>query len=223
MCSVSLYLIGFAETLVNNLDEMANFSIFNDPVMDVRIWSNVMLCFVLILAIVGLKYVIKANMLLLVLIVAAIVLLFVGSTYREYTNDEYTNPDYDPTCIAANCAEEFISKVVITPKGWTNGNLGSNMGSSYESGEDFWSVLSIFFPAVTGIMAGANISGDLRDPSKDIPKGTLWAIGVSTVVYMLMAVMVGAVTVRYELINNTLVMSYICVTEYLILLGIYAD
>jgi len=38
----------------------------------------------------------------------------------------------------------------------------------------------------------------------------------------LMAVMVGAVTVRYELINNTLVMSYICVTEYLILLGIYA-
>merc|ERR1719242_130462 len=98
MCSVSLYLIGFAETLVNNLDEMANFSIFDDPVMDVRIWSNVVLCFVLLLAIVGLKYVIKANLGLLVFIVIAILLLFVGSTYQEYTSNVYPNPDYDPNC-----------------------------------------------------------------------------------------------------------------------------
>merc|ERR1719334_2470461 len=202
MCSVSLYLIGFSETLVSNLDEYAGFQIFDDPVMDVRIWSNVVLCFVLILAIVGLKYVIKANLGLLVFIVCAITLFFTGSFYKEVDGDD--------------------GEVVISPKNWSNGNFATNLGPGYSDGYDFWGVLAIFFPAVTGIMAGANISGDLRNPSSDIPKGTLSAIGVSTVVYMAMAVFVGAVTVRSELISNELVMSLICVWEYIVLIGIYA-
>ena len=128
---------------------------------------------------------IKANLGLLLFIVIAITLLFVGSTYKEYTSDVYPNPDYNPDCtnslldvnISSTkvCEPEFISKVVITPQGWTNGNFGDNLGAGYTGGEDFWSVLAIFFPAVTGIMAGANISGDLKNPSSDIPKGTLFS------------------------------------------------
>eukprot|EP00486_Rosalina_sp_Unknown_P013729 CAMPEP_0201592910 /NCGR_PEP_ID=MMETSP0190_2-20130828/190665_1 /ASSEMBLY_ACC=CAM_ASM_000263 /TAXON_ID=37353 /ORGANISM="Rosalina sp." /LENGTH=351 /DNA_ID=CAMNT_0048051875 /DNA_START=61 /DNA_END=1113 /DNA_ORIENTATION=+ len=38
MCACSLYLIGFAETMVKNLDEYLDFHIFSDPVNDVRIW-----------------------------------------------------------------------------------------------------------------------------------------------------------------------------------------
>ena len=49
----------------------------------------------------------------------------------------------------------------------------------------FASVFAVFFPAVTGIMAGVGMSGDLRDPRHAIPKGTMWAIGVGFLVYML--------------------------------------
>lgn len=61
---------------------------------------------------------------------------------------------------------------------------------------DFFSVFSIFFPAATGILAGANISGDLKDPQKSIPKGTLLAIFLTTLSYLGMAVMAGAVMAR---------------------------
>ena len=178
MIACSMYLIGFAETLVDQLSTEAGFQIFEDPVMDVRIWSNLVLCLVLFLAIVGLQIVIKANLGLLAFLVGAIFLLFVGSTYRTYTNDEFPNPDYDANCINIDsCEPQYISKVVVTPEGWSNGNFADNLVGDY-SGEcgigkqcNFWSVLAIFFPAVTGIMAGANISGDLKNPSSDIPKG----------------------------------------------------
>ena len=53
-----------------------------------------------------------------------------------------------------------------------------------EGGASFAVVFAVFFPAVTGIMAGVSMSGDLKDARRGIPKGTLLAIAVGFVIYM---------------------------------------
>ncbi len=48
----------------------------------------------------------------------------------------------------------------------------------------FWVVLAVFFPAVTGILSGVGMSGDLRNPGKAIPQGTLGAVLAGYAIYM---------------------------------------
>lgn len=48
----------------------------------------------------------------------------------------------------------------------------------------FWVVLAVFFPAVTGILSGVGMSGDLRNPGKAIPRGTLGAVLAGYAIYM---------------------------------------
>jgi amino acid transporter len=72
-------------------------------------------------------------------------------------------------------------------------------------GANFWTVFAVFFPAVTGIMAGVSLSGDLRRPSKAIPKGTIAAVLVGFVVYMVVPFVLAASATPAELVSNNLI------------------
>ncbi len=74
------------------------------------------------------------------------------------------------------------------------------------SGSSFWIVFAVFFPAATGIMAGANMSGELKEPKRSIPIGTLWAIGVSFVIYMGLAFWISRSATETELVSNYYIM-----------------
>ena len=74
------------------------------------------------------------------------------------------------------------------------------------SGTSFWAVFAVFFPASTGIMAGANMSGDLKNPRRSIPIGTMSAIGLSLVVYLALAYWLARVASPDQLVENYTIM-----------------
>lgn len=93
---------------------------------------------------------------------------------------------------------------------------------NYTEGFSFWQVFAIFFPAVTGITVGASMSGDLKDPAKSIPRGTLGAILITALVYITTIVWLSLHATPDELIANNLIMQEIARWPFFILLGVWS-
>lgn len=68
---------------------------------------------------------------------------------------------------------------------------------------NFWETFAVFFPAVTGIMVGISMSGSLRDPRKNIPVGTLSAIGLTMAIYLSLAYWLSRIAPPEELLANS--------------------
>lgn len=100
--------------------------------------------------------------------------------------------------------------------------LQTNLSPNYLEGESLFTMFALFFPAVTGIMAGANMSGDLSNPSKSIPSGTLGAVFATAIVYLSLAVLLGAVRPHEDLVSNNMIMNEIAVWPIVIVAGVFA-
>lgn len=94
--------------------------------------------------------------------------------------------------------------------GYSTKNFADNWKPAFQNGETFMTVFGVFFPSVTGILAGTSITGDLRDPSSAIPKGTIIAILFTSASYFVVGWPSVAVTLRHAsgnisdlLLNNT--------------------
>src|SRR6056297_1856584 len=94
-------------------------------------------------------------------------------------------------------------------------------GAADRHSEGFWVVFAVFFPAVTGIMAGVNMSGDLRNPNRAIPVGTLAAVGVGYVVYMVLPIVLTLRADAQSLIDDPLIMRRLALWGDAILLGVW--
>jgi solute carrier family 12 sodium/potassium/chloride transporter 2 len=77
----------------------------------------------------------------------------------------------------------------------------SQLIGDYRSG-GFWQIFAVFFPAVTGILAGVNMSGDLKDPRRSIPIGTMSAIVLTMVIYIMLTYWFSRIASPEALVEN---------------------
>ncbi|MGE0280498.1 MAG: amino acid permease [Rhizobiaceae bacterium] len=104
---------------------------------------------------------------------------------------------------------------------WSPTTLRENIGPLH-GWESFWIAFAIFFPAVTGFTQGVNMSGDLADPGRSIPRGTALAVGLSLVIYLGAAVLLAAALPRVELMTDNAAMKQVSAFSGLIDAGIVA-
>ena len=89
----------------------------------------------------------------------------------------------------------------------------------------FWKVFAIYFPAVTGIMAGVNMSGDLKNPARSIPLGTLAAVMVGFIIYAIQIILCGGAQSRDLLLNasfETLCDQALFNAGFIVVAGVFA-
>jgi amino acid transporter len=90
--------------------------------------------------------------------------------------------------------------------------------------DQFFVVFAVVFPAFTGMTAGVGLSGELRKPSRSIPRGTLWATLSGFVIYVFVVYKLAVSASPDDLMNNQLIMSQIALGGALIIpLGLGAS
>lgn len=97
-----------------------------------------------------------------------------------------------------------------------------DLTAAVASPDDFALVFAICFPAFTGMTAGVGLSGDLKDPRKSIPLGTLAATVVGLVVYMLIVLKLHLSASPEDLAADPLIMRKIALWEPIIPIGLAA-
>lgn len=85
----------------------------------------------------------------------------------------------------------------------------------------FWSIFAIFFPAMTGVESSVSLSGDLRNPSKSLPLGTITAIITGFLLYAGIAIFLYFRVPLDRLITDPLVMQDLASIPPLIIVGIW--
>lgn len=97
-----------------------------------------------------------------------------------------------------------------------------NFNRTISDRDGFFYVFTIVFPAFTGLIAGLGLSGDLRNPSKSIPKGTLGATIAGFIIYIFVAYKLVTSASPEDLASNPLIMEKIALWGPIIPIGLAA-
>ncbi|XP_068595141.1 solute carrier family 12 member 3 [Brachionichthys hirsutus] len=180
--AVAMHTVGFAETVTDIMRE--NGAVMVDRSNDIRIIGIITVTCLLAVSLAGMAWESKAQILFFLVIMVSFASFIVGTIIPA-------SPQKQSKGFFSYKADIFAANFVPC---W-RGREGS-----------FFGMFSIFFPSATGILAGANISGDLRNPTVAIPRGTLMAIFWTTISYLIISATVGSCVVRDAsgLLNDTL-------------------
>ncbi len=119
------------------------------------------------------------------------------------------------TILAASLVMFFLGRPENVP-------AGIDLLAKVENPDEFFVVFAIIFPAFTGMTAGVGLSGDLRNPRKSIPLGTMLATVVGMIIYVCVVIKFALSLSVDELAEGQFAMSKIAIWGPIIPIGLGA-
>lgn len=222
--SSALYIVGCAEGFVENFGPSGYLSWKGHELHDGR-WYRFIYCSILnllnlVVCLIGAGMFAKISV--VIFIIVCLSLTSVVASFFYYTNP-FEVPIPEENTIVQN--RTYLVNGTYTGLSWNtlNNNLYQSYTPDYTSNgqvPDFATVFGVLFSGVTGIMAGANMSGELKEPGHSIPWGTMSAVFFTFVAYITVSVLTAASCDRFLLTNNFLYMMPINKVPAFITIGI---
>ncbi|XP_043681448.1 solute carrier family 12 member 9 [Vespula pensylvanica] len=221
--SSALCISGCAEGLVENFGPSGYLVGKNAFIPDGR-WWRFLYCSLLntanlLVCLIGATMFAKTSVAIL-----AVVCICLGSVFISFlVGGPMEIPIPDANTLVQNATEHANGSYTGLLSSTLANNLYSNYSADYTSPgtmTDFASVFGVLFSGVTGIMAGANMSGELKNPGTNIPRGTLSAVLFTFLCYILLSILTAATTSRFLLQNNFMYMMPINIWPPFVTVGI---
>ncbi|XP_066597889.1 solute carrier family 12 member 9 isoform X2 [Prorops nasuta] len=207
--SSALCISGCAEGLVENFGPSGYLSGKTALIPDGR-WWRFLYCSLLntanlLVCLIGASMFAKTSVAIL-----AVVCICLGSVMLSFfVKGEMEIPIPDANTLVQNSTMHVNGTYTGLLSSTLVSNLYPDYGLDYSSNNaqiNFASVFGVLFSGVTGIMAGANMSGELKNPGTNIPRGTLSAVCFTFICYLLLSVLTAATSSRFLLQNNFIYM-----------------
>ena len=117
----------------------------------------------------------------------------------------------------------LVMSLIMFFLGEPTANAGPlNLSATTSNPDGFFVVFAVVFPAFTGMTAGVGLSGDLKNPRRSIPLGTLAGTLTGMLVYIMVVYKMGVSASPDELAADTFIMSKIAVWGPIIFIGLGA-
>ncbi|XP_023932944.1 solute carrier family 12 member 9-like isoform X2 [Lingula anatina] len=218
--SAALYVAGFVEGLLSNFGPGGTLNL--DPPLpedDINasfkgysyLYATVVLIFCLIVCMIGGAMFARTSLFILMVVVLCTLMVIISTFVKQASELPIPIPIPRTNTLVypdVSNVTENVTTVFYNYTGYSIHTFMENLFGKYTADytnpkviQNFAIVFAVLFSSVTGIMNGSNMSGELKDPSRSIPRGTLGAVSFTFTTYIILA-FITAFTASGDLLRN---------------------
>uniref|UniRef100_A0A669E6X7 Solute carrier family 12 member 9 n=1 Tax=Oreochromis niloticus TaxID=8128 RepID=A0A669E6X7_ORENI len=221
VCGSALMVLGLVEAILSTFgvpEATSHYQVLPSGYWWSLLYGTGIALLCLLVCLVGAHIYAKTTFLIFVIVIVVLITVFIS--FFAVHPQSITLPDLKPNATGPTTAN-FTGFKLDT----LLGNIWADYTVDYttQTTMTFATVFAVMFNGCTGIMAGSNMSGDLKNPSYSIPRGTITAVIFTFIVYIMLSVLVACTCDRLLLQRDYSFLRDINVWHPFVIIGVYSS